>query len=128
MMALGFFAAAGQLAIINETMSSTLNQKIPKNVQPSVQEQKLRRSLVMQQDNCPKYTKNSTSELLKRKIMKVLEGSSECPDLNWIERMWHGLFGCSYGNNSANQSRPKLPHNLRDSLPVFVNAGLQLLP
>ncbi len=61
----GCFAASGSgwLAIINGTMNSTLHQKILKeNIQPSVCDLKLKHIWVMQQENDPKHTSESTSE------------------------------------------------------------------
>ncbi|KAF7645946.1 hypothetical protein LDENG_00195770 [Lucifuga dentata] len=88
----GCFAASGpgRLAVIDGTMNSALYQKILKeNVRPSVRDLKLKRTWVMQQDNDPKHTSKSTSEWLKQNKMKVLEQSSQSPDLNPIEMAIH---------------------------------------
>ncbi len=64
----GCFAASGPgwLAITG-TMNSALLQKIlKKNVRSSVCDLKLKSTWVMQQDNDPKHTSESTSEWLKK--------------------------------------------------------------
>lgn len=43
------------------------------------------------QDNDPKFPANTTLEQCKTKDLKVLEWSSECPDLNLILNMWQDL-------------------------------------
>ena len=90
----GCFAASGpgRLAVIDGHMNSALYQKILKeNVRPSVQDLKLKRTWVMQQDNDPKHTSKSTSEWLKKPKMKVLEWPNQSLDLNLIEMLWHDL-------------------------------------
>ncbi len=91
----GCFAASGPgrlndgTKIIDGTMNSELYQKILKeNVWPSVCDLKLKHTWVMQQDNDPKHTSESTSEWFKKNKIKVLELSL---DLNLIEMLWHDL-------------------------------------
>lgn len=72
----GCFASArpGQLVIIDETINSALHQIILKeNVSSAVRDLKLKCSWVKQKDNDPKHTSNSTSDLLKRNKINVLE-------------------------------------------------------
>uniref|UniRef100_A0A8C4NIR9 Transposase n=1 Tax=Eptatretus burgeri TaxID=7764 RepID=A0A8C4NIR9_EPTBU len=66
----GCFAVSGSrwLAIIDGTMNSGLYQQIlQENVRVSVRELKLNRKWVVQQDNDPKHTSESTAEWLKQK-------------------------------------------------------------
>ncbi len=58
---------------------------LKENVRPSVCDLKLKRTLVMQQDNDPKHTSKSTSEWLQKNKIKVLEWSSQSLGLNTIE-------------------------------------------
>ncbi len=70
-------------------MHFALYQKILKeNMWSSVCDLKLKHSWDMQQDNDPKHTSKSTSEWLKKNKIKVLEWSSQSPDLNPIEMAW----------------------------------------
>ncbi len=79
----GCFAASGpgRLAVINGTMDSAVYQKILKdNVWPSVRDLKLKRTCVLQQDNDPKHTSKSTSEVHARKPSNVAELQQFCQD------------------------------------------------
>ena len=44
-----------------------------------------------QQDNDPKHSSKSTTECLKKKRIKVLQWSSQSPDLKLIEMLWWDL-------------------------------------
>ena len=44
-----------------------------------------------QQDNDPKHSSKSTTECLKKKRIKVLQWSSQSPDLNLTEMLWWDL-------------------------------------
>ncbi|KAI4878606.1 hypothetical protein NFI96_019045, partial [Prochilodus magdalenae] len=94
----GCFAASGpgSLAVKNGTMNTAVYQKILKeNVRPSVCDLKLKRTLVLQQDNDPKHTSKSTSERLK-KNKKELVSNPESPrmcayKLVTVKFKWWGL-------------------------------------
>ena len=49
------------------------------------------RSFIMQQDNDPKHTAKTTKELIRVKKWKVLDWSSQSPDLNPIEQAFYLL-------------------------------------
>ncbi len=84
------FSEPGRLAIIDGTINSAVYQTILKeNVRLSVCDLKLKRTWVMQQDNDPKHTSKSTSELLKKnKGFGVAKSKS---GRNLIEMLWHDL-------------------------------------
>ncbi len=52
---------------------------------------KMGRGWVFQHDNDPKHTAKATKEWLKKKHIKVLEWSSQSPDLHPIENLWREL-------------------------------------
>lgn len=87
----GWFAASGpgRLAVVNGSMQSAVYQNILKeNVWPSVRDLKLKHTWVLQQDNDPKHTSESTSEWLKKNKMKTLEWLSQSPNLNPTDMLW----------------------------------------
>ncbi len=106
MMVWGCFAASGpgRLAVINGTMNSAVYQKILKdNVRPSVRDLKLKRTWVLQQDNDPKHTSESTSEWLKEKQNEDFRVAySQSPDLNSIEMLWHDLKKAVHARKPSN--------------------------
>ncbi|KAL0149447.1 hypothetical protein M9458_055235 [Cirrhinus mrigala] len=63
-----------------------------KNLLPSVRALKMGHGWVFQHDNDPKHTaRKGVKEWLRKKHIKVLEQSSQSPDLNPIENLWREL-------------------------------------
>ncbi|XP_016350301.1 uncharacterized protein LOC107695035 [Sinocyclocheilus anshuiensis] len=79
----------GHLTVIESTMNSSVSQSILEScVRPSVRQLKLGQYWVMQPDNDTKHTSKSTTQRLKKKRIKVLQQSSQSPDLILTEMLW----------------------------------------
>ena len=77
-------SGTGELQFIEGTMNANMYCDIQSMI-PSLR--KLGRRAAFQHDNDPKHTSKTTTALLKKLRVKVMDGPSTSPDLNLIEHL-----------------------------------------
>ncbi len=79
---------------------------------------------VFQHDNDPKHTSKTTTALLKKLRVKVMDWPSMSPDLNPIEYLW-GILKWKVTTQNIDTLGPIWTFSLRDVL-TFVASGLDI--
>ncbi len=90
----GCFSAKGpgRLICVKERMNGAIYRELlSENLLPSARALKMKRGWVFQHDNDPKHTARATKEWLRKKHFKVLEWSSQSPDLNPHRKSLEGV-------------------------------------
>ncbi len=93
-------AGTGELQFIEGTMNA--------NMYCDILKQRLGRRAVFQHDNDPKHTSKTTTALLKKLRVKVMDWPILSPDLNPIEHLW-GIL-----RRKVEESKVSNIHQLRD--------------
>ncbi|KAF7244313.1 FAS-associated factor 1 [Varanus komodoensis] len=107
-------AGTGELQFIEGTMNANMYCDILKqSMIPSLQRLGLR--VVFQHDNDPKHTSKTTTALLKKLRVKVMDWTSMSPDLNPIEPLW-GIL-----KQKVEERKVSNIHQLRDIKHILEN-------